>query len=109
MSKKISVIDQESNKIIKFSDLQLALAHMDRENGVGEATIRFPDTKYAINLGFSDNMELENNHFATVFCTLLGYRDGQVRDEDVLSPMFDGRPIFITICWSVVEMIQVQQ
>ena len=56
---------------------------MSLDNGVGEATIRFPDTQYAINLGFSDNMELENNHFATTFCTLLGYGDGQVRDKDV--------------------------
>ena len=77
------VIGQDSNGIIKFSDLQLAVTRMTQENGVGEATIRFPNTKYAINFGFSDEMELENNHIAAVFCTLLGYRDGQVRDYDV--------------------------
>ena len=56
---------------------------MSRDNGVGEATIRFPDTKYAINFGFYDNMELEDNHFGAIFCALLGYSYGQVRDKDV--------------------------
>ena len=66
---------------------------MSRDNGVGEATIRFPDTKYAINFGFYDNMELEDNHFAAIFCTILGYSYGQVRDKDVYSRSMEGQSL----------------
>ena len=70
-----------------FPDLQPALSHMSRDNAVGEATIRFPDTRYAINLGFSDDIDLENNHFAAAFCSRLDYHDGQVRMVNRLCSM----------------------
>ena len=63
---------------------------MSRDISVGEATIRFPDTRYAINLGFSDDIDLENNHFAAAFCSRLDYHDGQVRILNSLRSM-EGR------------------